>query len=103
MCAIKAAFGGEEKGMKRLRKKERVMEMRREQVLTNNLLPTDMVLKLFLILFFWSTIILKCTYQRNKKFESPTNLKFRPSLIIKPCLQPCIRHTINNECVAYIL
>lgn len=27
------------------------MEMRREQVLTNNLLPTDMILKLFLIHF----------------------------------------------------
>jgi len=86
--------------MKRLRKKEREMEMRREQVLTNNILPIDMVLKLFLILF-WSSNILKCTYQRNKNVKRL--LKFRTSLIIKPCLWPCIRHNINNECVAYML
>jgi len=71
-----------------------VVEKRREQVLTNNLLPTDMVLKLFLILFL---VFKRLEMHIREKSEAPTNLKFRTSLIRKHVYGPVlgIRSIIN--------
>jgi len=69
-----SALRGEEIGENKETVRKRKMDMRRrEQVLTNNIMPTNMVLKLFVIyiyIFFWPSKVLNCTYvgKRNPNF-----------------------------------